>query len=329
MQIKHSLVGAALVATASVAQAASVSFVEYGLDGGVRQPQYQYVENPTGWVHAQGGTSFGQPDYSSPLRPRPWIQSGSGAASIEGWSAVGTAKIGAAAEGTGYSTFAWSGWTDRIAFSGGPVGQQGVVSFNLAFDWQLSLGPTQSTAGGSWGEAFAFVDINLMPVQPATGEAYQYAMLGERLTLDCFSINGCTQTPGPSDPVTFETFYQGVGGGTPTAAGQIATMSFGVIYGEEYDLTVGINAAVTGQGTRASVNATHSLVWEGISSMTDQGGAPLAYTVSAESGADYSSRLLVGAPARVPEPAPLLCIGLGGVLALIMRRRLSGAIGAV
>jgi hypothetical protein len=95
------------------------------------------------------------------------------------------------------------------------------------------------------------------------------------------------------------------------------------IYGEQISIQAHLNTSVaahtplTVTSFEAAMDASHSLYWEGISSITDsQGRAVAGYTLMSDSGTDW----LRNFAAPVPEPAEGLLM-LAGLSALGWRLR--------
>lgn len=109
----------------------------------------------------------------------------------------------------------------------------------------------------------------------------------------------------------------------PVAAPMTMEVSF--IYGERIAISGALNTSAKGMTNfdhsasfEAVMDASHSVYWNGISSMTDsQGRAVTSYTLTSESGTDWSRDLAIPA---VPEPTTALLM-LAGLAGLAWRRR--------
>lgn len=106
------------------------------------------------------------------------------------------------------------------------------------------------------------------------------------------------------------------GGEIPSTSRMIFEVPF--FYGEPISIQAHLNTSVkastplTVTSFSASMDASHSLYWEGISSITDSRGRPVTgYTLTSDSGTDWTRNFA----APVPEPAPglLMLAGLGAI----------------
>ena len=242
-----------------------------------------------------------------------WVNSNAGnatyAASIQGLGQIGVAKFGVSASGDlgtyqsgrrTYPSFAggWSGWNDQLTFTSPLIatGGTGLVTLLLGYSWMAQL------TGAAYGSAF--VDINLIPV---TGTGSLYASLEETISRSCVAASQCG---------AMSAYGQG-GAVTPTWSDGVASFQLNVVIGRAYQLVVGMNALAYSRavGDAITIDATHSLTWNGISSVTF-GGAAVPYLVTSMSGANYAL--------PVPELSTqaLLLAGLG-LIAGWLRKRMS------
>ena len=105
------------------------------------------------------------------------------------------------------------------------------------------------------------------------------------------------------------------------------------VYGDPIPIKMFMDVSVdgnTGGGGSFSLlmDASHSVYWEGISSVTDgNGNAVTGYKLTSDSGTDWTRNFAV-APAPVPEPSVAILM-LAGLAAFGLRRRASAPQGVV
>lgn len=225
-----------------------------------------------------------------------------GTTTITALGDVGVGKFSVLASGAGYNAGGWSGWHDRITITptdSALLGQTAVVSFSMGVDWSAVIqgnpvaGPDNPTVGQ------AYVDVNFT----RTGTPGQYANVYEDIDHSCSRPGECGSLSvfGQRTPQL------------PTYANGVATFYFNAILGGTYEVIFGMNAVVSGYGGSAFVDATHSMSWGGIQSIT-LAAQPLAATVTSGSGLNLLS--------PVPEAPTTALWALGAwVLFLSGRRR--------
>jgi hypothetical protein len=218
-----------------------------------------------------------------------WVQtsgpsSPTGQISVQGAGDYGIAKIGMAGSGT-FNGYAWSGWSDTITVQAAPGvnATQGTLTFNLQYAWNAQV-------SGQLTNTAAFADVNLIG-----GPVNQYALVSEEILQSCTQAGQCgglwTFGQHTSDPIAHD---------------GAASFSFTVNFGQPYVIAVGMNVQMTGQDATAIIDATHSVHWGGITSVSVDSQA-IGYQVTSSSGMNYV--------AAVPETAtPVLM--LVGLLAL-------------
>jgi hypothetical protein len=194
---------------------------------------------------------------------------------------TGVAKIGWSGTGS-FSAGGWSGWNDTITImpAAGVTAAQGTLTFQLHYDWNAQISGA--------GTATAFVDVNLI-----SGPTSQYALVEEDITHSCSQAGQCGNM-----------WAFGQGTTTPTFADGVASFSFTVTFGQPLQLVIGMNLGIQGENATVIADATHSLYWGGIRSVT-VGAQQVAYQATSVSGMDYNV-------SAVPEvsAASLLLIGL-------------------
>jgi len=288
-----------MLTLAVAAQAASPfdttgSFVWYTFSGYRSDAVYT---NTSQWVSASGatqGVGWGDP-FPSNL---------TGQASIAGQGGVGVARLEVKASGDGFQPLAFAGWTDRLVIDApGQTGKRGTFSFQLRYDWT----PTVHANPGGVVAAAPYVDANLtIPNGPMFSS--QYAAVNEGLTQDCSTASCETE---------HEWFPQGLNTPKPSFADGLATFTFNVVFGQTYNLTIGVNVSLQGVYGSAAVDATHTVLWNGMEAVKGADGQALTdYSVTSAIGLDYEN-----AVTAVPEPQTAALWAAGLLLLAGLRRR--------
>lgn len=252
--------------------------------------------NTTQWVSASGatqGVGWGG-DFPTNL---------TGQASVAGQAGVGSARLSLTASGDGFQPLAYAGWTDQIIINApGQTGQHGTFSFQVRYDWSA----TATASPGGLVYAVPYVDANLtIPNGPMFSS--QYGSVYEDVVDDC-SAGACNHT---------DTWYaESIRQPKPSFGDGLATFTFNVVFGQTYNLTIGVNNSLQGVYGSGAIDATHTVLWNGMSAVTGSDGQALAdYAVTSTIGLDYKS-----AVTAVPEPQTA-ALWAGGLLLLASLRR--------
>jgi hypothetical protein len=228
---------------------------------------------------------------------------GMGTATTPTTDALGLREAEAYAGGTVAAT-----WRDSIVFRRKglpPDGSKYIVHAKLALagHWDINVGPPTGDPndyGSGSGAEFALkIDGTGVPRGPHYNGDYYYAYSGLSGNPGEVDIN---IPPPHSIPLTFSVYNSDV---LPTP-----------IYFNM--MILGSEQVGTGSFATYDLNLFHSLVWDGIDSVTDDttGETVTDWTITSESGVDYSK------PVRdVPEPSSLAIAGLGAFAWLLAARR--------
>jgi len=108
---------------------------------------------------------------------------------------------------------------------------------------------------------------------------------------------------------------------THEVTGELAPFRLGLMLGELVSFNLGLSMGVYARGTAdATIDASHSAYWGGITSVVDAAGRPVDYTVLSADGGDWG-RSYVPVAAPVPEPAAWLLGAIGALGLLVQQRR--------
>ena len=273
---------------AGPAMAAAGPFVQYGLNSDDEAP---YATDPV------GGFTF------TGISTNP--AGASGAARFYGQSDYGVGRAALSASGPGFDAFLSSGWTDTLTFSSpGMSGQAGFVTVTLNYDWTMSA--------GSGGSSVTRADVVFgLTLDPAADSFVR--IVSEGIHRVCSPT--CNDTHSPStlysyDPVHYTFVPIAPAGAAPGSISFAVPIVFGGTYTSDVELDVLVAALGLDGGAEsdASVDASHSLHWGGISDVTDADGRSVEYTLQSGSGTDYVHAITQAVPE--PQTYALMLAGL-------------------
>ncbi|HEU6455843.1 MAG TPA: hypothetical protein VN201_10280 [Roseateles sp.] len=270
------------------------SFVYYTFSGYRSDAVYT---NTSEWVSASGATQGVNWGGDFPTNV-------TGHAAVAGQAGVGSARLSLTASGDGFMPLAYAGWTDQIVIDApGQTGQHGTFSFQLRYDWTA----TATASPGGLVYAVPYVDANLT-IPNGPWNTSQYGSVYQDVTDDC-SAGACSHTD--------TWFTESSSQPKPSFGDGLATFSFNVVFGQTYNLTIGVNASLQGVYGSGAIDATHTVLWNGMSAVTGSTGQALGdYAVTSAIGLDYRSPVT-----SVPEPQTAALWAGGFLLLLGLRRR--------
>lgn len=271
---------AAVASTFVVAQLARLS--------GVGGPEVNVtIENPVGPVEYAVGDAYGS---ASSL-------------GIANYGILkGTSTATGSAEPYGrYRAISAAGFIDQLVFSSqGFEGQTGYMRADIVFDRVLS---NHGSAVDGYATAQLFANTNL-----GSGSYWETLALAPW---------GCV--PEVHDPCRLQ-LASGLDGSIEQKSATVFSVTLPVVFGQVTDLQVAFDlsalAEYWGQAQSTwTADASHSVYWGGITSVTDSSGQSLEFTLSSTSGTDYQHSF-----APVPEPSTYLLMAIG--IAVVLRRSL-------
>lgn len=238
------------------------------------------------------------------------------------WGSAGTfalaeygilkAKATASATDDPYGSFtarSGVGFSDQLTFTAaGLEGQAGTLNATIFFDRDLShQGEPTGYARGDLSVATSFDTFyyqDLLSLQPS----------GCSVSAPPCQLQHTSSLAGTG---TIQYVWQ-----TPTSLALAIPFTFG----QATDLSVSLDMQAVAFFTEGSsawlADASHSLYWGGINSVSAASGQPVTFTVSSASGTDY---LRSFAPAQVPEPSTLFLLIVGFIGLFAARRRFQQA----
>lgn len=110
----------------------------------------------------------------------------------------------------------------------------------------------------------------------------------------------------------------------PAPGSVLIPLTWSFTFGQSFSLDMQMSAFATATGTgydagsfaaEGSLNFLNTVAWQGITSVTQGDGSPVDFTITSESGTDYTQAITA-----VPAPAGLWLLG-SGIVALAARRR--------
>jgi hypothetical protein len=216
--------------------------------------------------------------------------------------------------GTAYSTstaVAYAGFTDFITISNPELdGQVGTVTLSFYYDYDLDIHGN-----------------NTYPANTANGHFSAYAgMYGYYGNTYSSQVNTSVNNNGVQDFINGGVTTSDLNGLRYDAVGHYLTLTGKFVYGSAF--MVNMNIAIDGStytnqngGTSSYVgDASHSGYWGGISSLTADGKTVTAYTLSSQSGTDYSQSFAPSADVPEPGALALIAAGLAGMVGVRRKR---------
>ena len=305
--------GAVLLALAAVGTAANAGifdtpgpFASYRLLDG--PPAVDVTQYGTDWLTGSGPTQYFTDHGGNVL--------GAGTASVASRGAVGWAQAGATASGTGFSPIIWAGWTDQVSVNvAGLTGQHGTLTFSLVYDWQAPSTHASLPDNTMDGYAENYADVTFRALGAANSmRQYQYVSQFAELCGTC----GAAQSSWSSGSMLGNASLSQ--DKAPVIANGLFTYTLDVVFGEQYFLTIGMNAIIAGHNGSVSIDPSNNISWAGLFSVRDSNGQlidPNAVAMSSALGFDFSQAVT---PVPEPQSAMLFLAGLG-LLAGLRRRR--------
>ena len=210
-------------------------------------------------------------------------------------------------------------FTDGLTFSNAALtGTVGFVAFQILYHWEPTISVSSSASVGN--------------------PAYEMLRASAAISLSDYAHSGLNNSVSVSQNITTScrgtncsTINNGVGlakSGNTTILESVPNQSFtarvSFVFGQEWELG-GILLSTTSSGTGSggnvsgSMDASHSLYWAGISSVTDSAGNPVEFGLSSASGSNYLNSFVSSVP-ELPSGV-LLSRGLA-IMGASARRKL-------
>jgi len=205
------------------------------------------------------------------------------------------------------------------------------VDFRASFLDSVTITPSDPSLLGKLGIMSGSVLVDVSPNLTTIGTTGVPNVEASVQVSWLLKLNDSNQANGyylDTDEDAPYSFFSGPPSASPAPNSVLIPILVGFTFGTPFDFGLGFDAEATASGGNTGTNSyaiadaqmsfLNTVAWQGISSVT-RNGAPVDFTLSSDSGADYTQ----AATAVVPAPAGIWLLGtaLAGLTARRWRRR--------